>query len=226
MGRFYRRIFLQIRGMVFLLSLFFLGGCFDFEEMVYLNPDGSGRAVLRYAVLPSLIGGSPFLKLPEGSIPLSQEEVAKRLALKEGITVDRIDVYDLQGMRNVRVHLAFNDIRALSDQGVDYSYEPEGRYRVLRIRIVRGVRPGQVKQPELQKAIAQGMRDHGFRFKVFMPRKVVESNADSVEWSVVSWFVPLGYFFDPTETEDRVLYAKIPLTFWERVKFWTRRFFK
>jgi hypothetical protein len=122
--------------------------------------------------------------------------------------------------------MSFTDIRALSDQGVSYSYNVEGGYRVLKIQINRGVRPGQVKQPELQKAVAQGMSNHGFRFKVFMPRKVVESNADSVEWSVVSWFVPLGYFFDPTQTEDRILYAKIPLTFWERVKAWARKFFK
>lgn len=206
--------------------LFSLSGCFDFEEMIYLNPDGSGRAVIRYAVLPSLIAGSPFFRLPEGSIPLSREDVAKRLALKPGLIADRIDVYDLEGMRNVRIHLQFEHIRYLTDQGISYSYEPEGKYLVLKIKVARGARPGQVRQPELQKAIAQGMTNHGFRFKVFLPRKVEESNADKVEWSVASWFVPLGYFFDPTVSEDKILYAKIPLTFWERVKLWSKKLFK
>lgn len=215
-----------LRVVFFLIFGVSQSSCFDFEELIYLNPNGGGRAVVRYAVLPSLIGSSPFLRLPEGSIPFSREEVSKRLAFKEGIIVDRIDVYDFQGMRNVRIHLSFENIRFLTDRGVSYSYEPEGRYQVLRIRIAPGVRPGQVRQPELQKAIAEGMTNHGFHFKVFLPRKVVESNADKVEWSVASWFVPLGYFFDPTATQEKVLYAKIPLTIREQIKHWIQRLWK
>jgi hypothetical protein len=197
-------------------SFLFLSACFDFEEEIFLHLNGSGRAVITYRVMPAFLQAS-FLRVPEG-VPITPELVRKRLALKEGLTVDAIDTWEEGPYRYVKLHLEFSKISQLSDRGMLLDFKPyKGNYR-LEIRLKSGVNPQFVHNPQLQRGVAKAVNQNGFRFKVYLPRKVEKSNADKVEWSIVHWFVPLGFFLDPEEKE-KLLYAEIPMTLSERIRY-------
>jgi len=206
---------------LFLLAVLPLCGCLEFYQEISLSPDGSGRAVIKYAAKESLMQSGPTMKFfsaQEGRMMLDPERIREYFQVKEGINLRRVSVDREDDLAVVHLQIEFDDIELLSDQNLNYQWKLEGPYKVLRIELDKATRTG--KPGKFQKMIAQSFNDRGFTFKVRFPRKIAESNAKSVDWSVAEWFVPLGYFLDPDAPPSKSFYAKIPATFWERVHGW------
>lgn len=195
-------------------------GCFDFDQELFVNEDGSGRSVLRYAALESFVASSPmarFMQPGTKDLLMNKQAIIEHFASLEGVHLRKIDLWNEGDTRYVRAHIDFDDIHALSTRGVTYTWRVEGAHKVFRITLDRDY--GRGSKGQLQEQLAAGLMKNGFRFKVHLPRKIVDSNAKSVDWSVAEWYVPLGYFIHP-DAKTIQLYAKVEADTWDRVKAW------
>ncbi len=110
------------RTLLFLLPLFFLGGCLDVEKVVKINPDGSGtvteRVLLGKAVVEQMksmataFGGKPG---DDKGMNLADEKKAKADAAKmgEGVTVASVKKISSANGEGAEIVYAFKDINKL-----------------------------------------------------------------------------------------------------------------
>jgi hypothetical protein len=203
----------RLRLFSLLAGLSLVTGCLEFEQEIVLEPDGSGRTVVRYAVQAGDVNSNPAL----AGLLLDRDKIIEHYSGRPGLRLEGVDVSDQGKMRLVRLHIAFDDVAALSDEVIAYSWGVEGLQRVFRIHVQKK----QFRQPtsKMQPALVQALQGNGFRFKARLPAKIVETNAEKAEWSSAEWFVPLGFFADSSET-SRMLYAKIETSTWDAVKGW------
>lgn len=210
--------FRPLRAVALVAGLTLVAGCLEFEQEIVLEPDGSGRTVVRYAAQASLIEAIPTFN----GLLLDRRKIERHFGEKPGLRLDGVDVVDRGKIRYVRMHLAFDDVSALSDEALSYSWKVEGTHRAFRIDMHKR----QYRHPEakMQSAVVQALQDNGFRFKVRLPSRIVETNADKVEWASAEWFVPLGYFVD-RKAPIKHLYAKVETDTWDAVKGWFSNLF-
>jgi len=196
------------------------GGCFDFDQELFVNEDGSGRSVLRYAALESFVASSAmarFMQPGTKDMLMNKQAIVDHFATLDGVRLSKVDLWAEGETRYVRAHIDFEDVNALSTRGVAYSWRVEGEHKVFKITLDRDY--GRGAKGKLQEQLAAGLMKNGFRFKVHLPRKIVESNAKNVDWSVAEWYVPLGFFIHP-DAKTIQLYAKVEAGTWDRVKAW------
>ena len=214
----YRRLARRLAVPMLLLAV----GCFDMRADIHMDQDGSGTATLGYSLSESILRSGPLdnmLSRRKGGGPgLDADKIAKKIGDREGIKLNDVDVWMEDDQHFVRLHMDFEDISYLGDDDVRYEWELEGGYWVFRV-IVSKERTRKQEYTPVQKAVISAMDQQGFHFKIHLPRRIVESNADTVNWNVAEFFVPLGFFLMP-DASTKVLYAKTEATTWERVKSW------
>ncbi len=203
----------RLRLISLVAGLSLVTGCLEFEQEIILEPDGSGRTIVRYAVQAGEVNTNPAL----AGLLLDRGKIIEHYSNRPGLRLDGVDVTDQGKTRLVRMHISFDDVSALSDDAIAYSWGVEGMHRVFRIHVQKK----QFRQPKskMQPALVQALQGNGFRFKARLPSKIVETNADKIEWSSAEWFVPLGFFVDSNET-SRMLFAKIETSTWDAIKGW------
>ncbi len=209
---------------VVVLATVFSGlGCFSVEQEMYVNEDGSGRGVIKYSGVENLIRGSPFMKFFDPSAPgleLDRGALAEHFADYEGVELRKVDVWTEGDQRVVRLHVDFDNISSMSERDVKYSWDVEGEYKVFRIDIIkRGKKRDIDENKPANHALKKSFTENGFVFKAHLPRKIIDSNAVSVDWNAASWFVPLSFYLSK-EGANMSLYARTKATTWERVVDW------
>ncbi len=198
------------------LALTFVA-CFEYDSVVHINEDGSGRAEMAYRVPAGLLEKTDL----GDKIPLTQNAVDARYRMRAGITQYRAEFRELESMREVRIMTEFDHVSSLSERGNEYSYEVDGPWKIFRVRLDRSVAEGQVPQapnPTRDK-IMRGMLDkYKIRYKVYLPGKIDQSNAQVVDWNAATWEIPLSVFIDEGKSVI-VLEARSKATMWERIKW-------
>lgn len=197
-----------------------LVACFEYDAVVHINPDGSGKAEFTYRFPQGLVDKSDI----GDKIPLSQADVDARYRMRAGVTQYRADFRELAEFKEVRVFVDFDNVRSLSERGNTFSYDVEGAYRVYRVRIDKQSASASLKkQPPMQQKMMKNMLDrYKISYKVFLPQKIDTSNAQSVEWNAATWEIPLSVFLSE-EKHVIVLEAKSRIGLWERLSYRVRK---
>lgn len=194
-----------------------LAACFEYDGVVHINPDGSGRAEFAYRFPPGLIEKSDL----GGKIPLTQKDVDARYRMRAGVTQYRADFRDIGNFKEVRIHLEFDDVASLTERGNIFTYTVEGPYRVLRIRLDKqtaGIDQGRKQNPRQEMLTQKVLDRYKITYKVYLPEKIDQSNAQKVEWNAATWEIPLSAFLD-TNKNVIVLEAKTKIGIWERLRW-------
>lgn len=195
-----------------------LTGCFDLYQEIRLEEDGSGTARLRYAAKPGMLASVLNQRGLKPEMLTDREAVEEHFDLREGVEVENVRMGRRDERQVVDVELRFEDIEAISDEAVRYEWRIEGAYKVLRMILEK--RSGrQRRASDFQRRIASSMTGNGFHFKVHLPRRVVDSNAESLDWNVATWFVPIRFYM-AEGPQRKVLYAKMEATWRERLQAW------
>ncbi len=191
-----------------------LSACFEYDGVVHINDDGSGTAEFAYRVPLGLLEKTDL----EGRIPLTDADVSARYQMRAGITQYRSEVRELPGFREVRIYVTFDQVESLTERGNIYSYTVEGPYRVFRVQLDK-TSAGTKKLTEQQNKVIGNVLDrYKIRYKVFMPDKIEQSNAQRVEWNAATWEIPMSAFLNPSKNVI-VLEAKMRVSLWERLKW-------
>lgn len=192
-----------------------LAACFEYDGIIHINADGSGRAEFAYRFPPGLLDKSDL----GGKIPLTQKDVDARYRMRAGVTQYRAEFRDLPNTKEVRLYIDFDDIASLSERGNSYFYGVEDGYKVLRIRIDKqGTGFGGPRNTH-QEMLAQKVLDrYKITYKVYLPEKIDQSNAQKVEWNAATWEIPLTAFLD-SQKNVIILEAKSKIGVWERLKW-------
>lgn len=193
-----------------------LSACFEFDGVVHINPDGSGKAEFAYRFPEGLIDKTDLA----GKIPLTQKDVDARYRMRAGVTQYRAEFRDLPKSREVRLFLTFDDVSSLSERGNTFSYTIEGPYKIFRVKIDKASAGVQKKaRAENQAKMVRGVLDkYKITYKVYLPEKIEQSNAQLVEWNAATWEIPLSVFLSNEKT-GIVLEAKTRANYWERIKW-------
>ena len=194
-----------------------LSACFEFDGVVHINPDGSGKAEFAYRFPEGLVDKTDLA----GKIPLTQKDVDARYRMRAGVTQYRAEFRDLEKAREVRLFLTFDDVSSLSERGNSFSYAIEGKYKIFRVKIDKSAVGKQKKteRAENQAKLVRGILDrYKITYKVYLPEKIEQSNAQLVEWNAATWEIPLSVFLS-NEKQVIVLEAKTRANYWERIKW-------
>lgn len=221
----------HLRRIVLLLPLTLLAGCFDMQADIELNMDGSGSAAIGYALTEDFLKSGPLENMilrKDGQAYIDRNKVLKRFEDREGITLKDLDLWREEDKHYLRIMLDFENIAQLGDRNVQYEWALEDGAWVLRI-IVRKEKAAAGRDEDgqreaLRSALYDALSKQGFHFRVHLPRKIIDSNADEVRWNVAEFFVPVSFFLKP-EATTRILYARVEATTWERVRWWVSSLF-
>lgn len=193
-----------------------LAACFEYDGVVHINPDGSGRAEFVYRFPQGLLDKTDLT----GKIPLTQKDVDARYRMRAGVTQYRAEFRDIPNFKEVRIFVDFDDVASLSERGNTYTYTVEDGYKVLRIKLDKQS-AGVDKTPRnpRQDMLAQKILDrYKITYKVYLPEKIDQSNAQKVEWNAATWEIPLSAFLDAHKNVI-VLEAKSKIGLWERLRW-------
>ncbi len=196
-------------------------GCVEYTAKFYINLDGSGVLDIVYIVNKSLLATVVKQRLGKWNfLPLSKEGIKNYYKKKKGVKLIKVDFKDL-GPQTLRIHImvSFENIKYLNDQQFKYWWGIEGGRYTLRIRLKKVGYPTK-NNPIIEKAIKEAMSKYHITFEVHLPRKVVESNADEIDWNTVTWRISL---YKMTHMRHNInLYASIE-THWYEVAWWLIR---
>ncbi len=203
-----------------IVPIFFLilSGCVEYTAKFYLNLDGSGVLDVVYVVNKSLL--ATVVKQRMGNtnfLPLTKEGVEEYYKKKKGVKLIKVDFKDL-GPQTLKIHImvSFENISYLDDQQFKYWWGIEGGRYTLKIHLKK-VGDYNKNNPIIEKAIKEAMSKYHITFEAHLPRKVVESNADEIDWNTVTWKISL---YDMTHMKHDIhLYASIE-THWYEVAWW------
>lgn len=216
------RIMIALPRKLFLFSVLvaFLAACFEYDSVVHVNPDGSGRAEFAYRFPTGLLDKTDLA----GKVPLTQKDVDARYRMRAGITQYRAEFRDLPNFREVRIYVEFDKVSSLSERGSTYFYGIEGPYKVYRVRIDRQSATANNPNQFGEKLVREALERYKIRYKVYLPNRIEQSNAQVVEWNAATWEIPVSVFLSP-DKQVIVLEAKTRATLWERVKWTVGRLF-
>lgn len=196
--------------------------CFEVRSNIYINPDGSGHALVSYAIMDSILQGGPFDEFlilnPNGKVSLDKSKIAERVARRPGLQLKNIDVWTDGDNHYARLDINFAHISNMGEKDISYDWVVEDGGWVFRIIVSKKPSKSTIDSP-LQKGLNKSFQDKGFFFTVHLPGKIIESNASQVNWNVAEFLVPASFYLSKEEA-TKVFYAKIEASTWDKVKAW------
>jgi hypothetical protein len=199
----------------FTFSLFF-AGCYNYDQELTLNRDGSGTLRVRIEMAQFTVSGETGSMLEKHkrqpcqtpTMEFEEAQGVELLSCEEWIEDYRI--YE-------EATYSFEKVDKLSTKGWSYLWEREGAYRILRVSFDTGEDP----PTEAEKAGAAeemaGFR--GARFKVTLPKKIVEAPGAVIDGNMATWDYPWEKVI--SEGLTRIdMEAKVKLNWFQRIFGW------
>ena len=217
----------QIKTFILAIALAFVAsGCFEFEQEIYINADGAGRATLRYVIPSNFIQGrQQGIINSDQPIPLTREEIQDFYKDRQGLYIESASAQQSAQFKLIRVALAFDDIEALSERDLKYTRTVEGDEQIVRIHFHKPANAGQRKTNPMAEQLISSLPQSGMKFRLFAPRKLTGSNAESWDANTAYWKVPIGHLLNP-DRKGLTLEARYAATGGERFKYWLNNLFK
>jgi hypothetical protein len=198
------------------LALTLFAGCYNYEQELTLNRDGSGT--LRVLIEHEQIGliGDPQPRIRERA---SQTCTDTHLDLEEiqGVELlscrNRIEDYMVLN----EVLYSFEKVDVLSTRGWSYSWDREGSFKVLRIFYDTG--EDEPSEHEKEKALREMAGYRGARFTVNLPKSIDETNGAMIEGNKATWDFPWETVIEEGLTKIE-MEAKVKLNSFQRIFGW------
>ena len=204
LGRMERRESHRLRLLAVVLPVA-LSGCFSYQEEIWIDRDGSGRAEVDLFVAdPSQklrdfmesSGqelGRPEMELPEWTMPEGLLPTERQMRMEMGEKLESWEVIQKRGIR-IRIAYRFDPGDAYeSDAAPDaheFEWESDGWFRHRFTRTIEGQKGLGLPNlpPGVLSELGRGDRP-GFRYRstVHFPGEISESNASSTEGETAVW---------------------------------------
>jgi hypothetical protein len=167
-----------------IIVTFLVAGCFEYEEELVLNKDGSGTLMVHYSKLKDADVQNENLHLPDNEAEI-RDEIEKKWTSKKVSLMD-LNIRDREKSQDVTFTLKFRDVRDLNDleQFADSNIEfkPGRHCRYQRVITSDSEWDGnsnstfeQVLTSIIEETILDKIK---FRFEIKMPNKIANHNAD------------------------------------------------
>lgn len=206
---------------LFACLLLFVAGCFEVRSEIFLEKDGSGRALVSYAIPDGVLQGGPFGEFismdANGIVGLDRNKIAAKIEARQGLKVKSVDVWTDGNNHYARLDISFEHIANMGEKDITYSWAVEDGGWLFRMIVEK--KPGRTADSPVLRGLTKSLGDKGFFFKVHLPGKIVESNSESVNWNVAEFSVPMGFYLQ-SSAATKVYFAKIEAGPWDRLKAW------
>ena len=193
-------------------ALVMMYGCYEYEEHLTLNADGSGSVKVKYVMAEEEAADEverwdpPPDSLRDGAIPCEKKHVEELFSGKEGLKVRDISVSTSDGQRTVSFTVTFDNFQRLQKthfaafmNGMMFFRNEEGRFSYERwLTEERWL--GQERQPveapgnqderepiELSEEPKRNHPDLKFVFKLTLPVEIAETNAHTHAGNMAEW---------------------------------------
>jgi hypothetical protein len=208
-----RRISLYLLPLTFFLLL---ADCYNYDQELTLNRDGSGTLMVHIEMEQFTIFGEvepKVEKLERQPCQTPTMEFEEIPGVELSSCVERIEDY--------RIHeealYSFNDVGLLSTKGWSYSWEREGDSKVLRVSFDTEEDP----PTEAEKAGAAeemaGFR--GARFTITLPKTIAEAPGAVIKGNTATWDYPWDKVIDEGLTRID-MEARVELNLLQRIFGW------
>ena len=188
----------------FLLLLFMLQGCIDYEETMTLNPNGSAAVKIHYYIDESLMA---MAEESQGQLTFDKASLEKEFK-QAGLKPLNTKVYTESGKRHVTFDLKFKDINKIPHK-VPFERREISLIKIsnrtyLYRSVMKTETPQDTKEAEVDttdefntdemiKTIKTLFVGHTFTFTLETPYKILETNAGGkIEGKKVTWEFPLA----------------------------------
>lgn len=163
---------------------FFIAGCFEYEEELVLNKDGSGTLKVHYSKMNDVDVSNDEFNLPDDKDDI-RDEIEKKWTSKKVKLVD-FNIRDRDKSKEVDFTLKFKDVMDLNEveqfaeSEIEFKPGRHCRYqRVITTESDWDIKNGSTFEQVLGSIIEETILEKiKFRFEVKMPCNIVHSNTD------------------------------------------------
>jgi len=176
----------MVRKVSTLLSIsliFFIVGCFEYDEELVLNRDGSGTLLVHYTKMKDMDINDDNFNLPDDEDEIRSEIEKKWTSNK--VTLVSFKVRDKEESQDVTFALKFkdvedlNEVKQFADSEIEFHRGKKCRYqRIISTDSDWDLDEGSTFEKVLGSIIEETLLEKiKFRFEVKMPRTIDKSNA-------------------------------------------------
>ncbi len=215
-------VFMKLRMLIVGLMVACLSqACIDIEIHTQLRADGGGTMTVSYAVVEEMINGE-FAELSTNELlPLTESDIKAMAAKLDGVRVvsSSVNLRELnpgarfENLRVVTYKLAFDDIDDIAFDHVWFGYYPWGDSRYFQFVIHKDTSGPQMLMQDNVASVNplahMLLKGRTLKLTAELPGKVINTNASSLDWSTVTWTIPLRSVLSDT-TEKIVTWARTP----------------
>ncbi len=197
--------------------------CLTIEEEIWLKPDGSGLAKVKFIMPVSLFENEKVRRALSYQIPLTPERLRQKFSKMPGISVKNVDEYITpQKMRVMEADLAFDHIGRLSDKAVMYQLTEYQDTVTLTVTITRQHRKGAASRRKrkinIEEILEKNFQKYQIKFLVHFPTRIIQiENFEKAGKRDAKWHVSFSTIFkDGPPIKGKVTYYKEP-NLWEKL---------
>ena len=199
-------------------------GCVQYTAKFYINMDGTGILDIAYVVNKSVLKAVVEQRMGRFNfLPLSEKGVRDYYKKKKDIKLIDVKFKSLDPTtERIHIMVSFKNVKNLDDNQMRYSWNLEnGRYTFRIVLKPAGTLVHRAKNnPMIEKAIREAMSKYFMTFEAHLPRKIVETNADEVDWNVATWKITL---YNMTHMRhEKILYASVKTRWYEIIWWWVK----
>jgi len=169
------------------LMVLMICGCFEFEERLIVNKDGSGTLEIEYWTWKDVNINDDSISLPKEKESIRKEIEEKYLS--EKIKLLNLKVQEKDKTRHVRFKLSFTNILDLNEvpqfQKNKIQFKKSGNnISFIRTVFIKENEEDEKEEPEnvfeklILSMVEEGLSNIKFRFELSTPYKIAETNAD------------------------------------------------
>jgi hypothetical protein len=212
-GRNIRRFSFPLLPLAFCLLL---ASCYNYDQEVTLNRDGSGTLRVRIEMEPFTFPGEP-----EPDVGRSERQPCRTptMGFEEisGVELSSCEEW----IEDFRIHeealYSFNRVDLLSTRGWSYSWEREGAYKVLRVSF--DTEEDAPAKEDKAGALEEMAGFRGAHFTVTLPKEIAGAPGAVVSGNTAEWDFRWEDVIDQGLTRID-MEARVKLNFFQRVFGW------
>lgn len=203
---------MKVIRLAILAALVAAAGCVKMNQEMTINKDGSGTMTMNYGMSEQMVAQMEAMQAMGGEdaddsngFDFDVESIKKDMSNLEtdGIKLKDIKSVTKDGWRYIKMDMAFKSLEALSkteyfgeDSGITLTKNDKGNYVLEQKPEGMGGDASTPEEKEQQKMMMNMMaaqfKGMEVSWKMTLPGKIIESNADKTDGNTVSW----KYSFD------------------------------
>jgi hypothetical protein len=178
-----------------------LAGCFEVNQEITINADGSGQLKAHYAIdkdkldMMKGVQAGGGVEMQGADFPMTEEDVRKGFDGREGVKLKDVQVEDKEGRRHVRFTVEYRDAsELLGDPKIGkfrLHKDGAGNYVLASVVEKKEKKPQSPEEEMMEKQmramLVQMMKGLKFSVKVNTPTQIVATNAHNQADKSATW---------------------------------------